>query len=132
MTSKAGLVDCPCGFEPQLRHDESRGLFLYACHNCKYHADPSPCERSAYSRWNRAAGDIRGCLGCGNRPRLRSSKLSGMWFYQCTGCGFKPSGSHTTDGAFVTWHRVNLPKDEHVWGLWRVRYQELQAEPETD
>jgi len=132
MTASADLVDCPCGFEPQLRHDESRGLFLYACPECKYHADPSTCKESALARWNRAAGEMRGCLGCGNRPRLRSSKLRGMWFYQCTGCGWRPNPSLTADAAYTVWHRSNLHKDEHVWMLWRVRHHELQTQLETD
>lgn len=127
------LINCPCGVSPILRHDENRGLFLYVCTGCKYHSEPSSNEYTARARWNRDAGDIRPCLGCGSRPRLRKSKLRNMWTFVCTGCGWRGHPVHTSDGAFVSWHRANLPNDEHVWGLWRVRYHELQEQlEETD
>lgn len=124
------LNDCPCGAEPQFRHDENRGLFLYACPVCKYYSEPSPVDSQARARWNQATGDFLPCLGCGNRPRLRRSKVREMWVYVCTGCVWKGNPVHTVEAAFTSWHRSNLTNDEHVWGLWRVRHHELQEQLE--
>lgn len=114
-----------CGSHPEMRRDSSRGLFMPACLNCKYHAEPCVSEQSSIARWNRANEEKRPCLGCGSQPRLRHSKLRDMWFYQCTGCGWRNHPNHTAMGAYCGWHTANKPNDPHYQMLWQDRYEEL-------
>lgn len=122
------MIKCPCGGEPHLRHDIRRGIFLYACNECGYYAEPSANEVTAKSRWSIASGEIRPCLGCDHRPKIRKSKLRDTWTFVCTGCGWRGNPSHTSEAAYVNWHRANLPNSEHVWDLWCVRFEELKGQ----
>ncbi len=114
-----------CGTAPEMRRDESRGLFMPACPQCKFHAEPCFTEPSSIARWNRANEEQRPCLGCGSQPRLRHSKLRDMWFYQCKGCGWRTGLVHTAQGALCAWHTSNKENDAHYRMLWQARYDEL-------
>ncbi|WP_027858401.1 hypothetical protein [Marinobacterium jannaschii] len=122
-------ADCSqCGTAPEMRREDDRGLFMPACPKCKHHASPYPSESGAIALWNRANAPQRPCLGCGGKPRLRNSRLRGLWAFQCRGCGHSTTGSHTVMGAVTAWHRHNTPGNGHYWMLWQQRHQELQAQ----
>jgi len=118
-----------CGTEPEMRHDEKRGLFMLACPNCKYHADPFYTKRGAIFRWNKINEVHRECLGCSGQPKLRYSKLRDMWLFQCRGCGWREHLSHTVQGAMTGWHRANEKGNCHTHMLWHERYKGMVTKP---
>jgi len=66
---------------------------------------------------------FRGCLSCGNTPRLHLQKGNEPFTFYCTSCGFN-TGQHGSMQAAVTdWHRSNLPNNEHIAEVWAMRYE---------
>lgn len=117
-----------CNTLPELRRDESRGLFMPVCPACGHHSEPWDSLTGAVARWNRVNAKHRECLGCGGKPRMRHSRLRKVWAFQCTSCQHSLPGSHTVLGAVSAWHRHNTPNNGHYWMLWQQRQQELQAQ----
>jgi len=121
-----------CEVDSKLRKSEEKSLFLFYCPKCNFHGQWADNENLASRHWNTANKARIPCLGCNGKPRFRYSKLSEMWFNQCTNCGWHDELSHTLSGAMAGWAIANRAGSQHIWELWQARYSELFSNKEEE